>query len=104
MLQCELVGTCNKCGRCCEVEIDGRRFYCDNLIISNIVGLPYATSCRVYKTRRDGMPISLTDRSGSRLSIHGKCASNSPQETTDILARGIGRGCSLKPVYKEVPA
>jgi len=88
-----LVGECNRCGLCCQTQ----GFRCLNL-----VG-PYPlspttqsgpTTCAVYDTRYDGMPIVKMNEEG--LIIGGTCGKNSTAEKLAIIEKGIGRGCSLK--------
>ena len=96
----QLKGNCNRCGRCCVVYIEGRRFYCQHLRFDadSMIGLPKTAACAVYKQRYNGMPISLIEPH-SRLGASGKCGLNSQEEVDSILERGIGRGCSLEVVY-----
>jgi len=91
----KLKGDCNRCGRCCEAIIEGRRFRCTNLQVTNIIGLPKASFCRVYKQRYDGMRIVMQDPS-TGLAVDGTCALNTEEETKAVIDRGIGRGCSLE--------
>lgn len=95
-----LVGDCNQCGVCCEVESDGATLRCENLEIFSSLGQPWASRCRAYQTRYDGMPIRLYDiRTGQLTEDDFICAKNTPAnrhaETETILNHGIGRGCSL---------
>ena len=95
-----LVGDCNQCGVCCEVESYGMALRCENLEVLGAIGQPWTSRCRAYQTRYDGMPIQLYDiRTGRRIR-NSICAKNSRAETEAILNQGIGRGCSLS-VTKE---
>lgn len=68
---------------------------CEHLEVSGSIGQPWASRCRAYRTRYDGMPIHLNDiRTGRRVE-RSICAKNSLAETDAILDRGIERGCSL---------
>lgn len=68
---------------------------CEHLEVRGAIGQPWASRCRAYQTRYDGMPIQLNDiRTGRRVEI-SLCAKNSRAETDAILSQGIGRGCSL---------
>ncbi len=101
-----LVGECNQCGVCCEVESDGATLRCENLEVLGPIGQPWASRCRAYQTRYDGMPIQLYDiRTGRFSEDEFVCAKNSPQnrhaETETILNHGIGRGCSLSVIEKD---
>ena len=95
-----LVGDCNRCGVCCEVESYGMTLRCENLEVHGSIGQPWVSRCRAYQTRYDGMPIQLYDIRTGRLIRNSICAHNSRAETEAILDRGIGRGCSLS-VTKE---
>ena len=95
-----LVGDCNQCGACCEVECGGVTLRCENLEVLGSIGQPQASRCRAYQTRYDGMPIRLYDiRTGQLAEDDFICPKNSPAnrhaETETILNQGIGRGCSL---------
>lgn len=90
-----LVGDCNRCGVCCEVESFGMTLRCERLEVLGPIGQPGATRCRAYQTRYDGMPIQLYDIRTGRRVMDSLCAKNSQGETDAILSRGIGRGCSL---------
>lgn len=95
-----LVGDCNQCGVCCEVESEGVTLRCENLEVRGPIGQPGASRCRAYQTRYDDMPIRLYDiRTGQLAEDDFVCAKNSPAnrhaETETILNHGIGRGCSL---------
>ena len=95
-----LVGDCNQCGACCEVESEGATLRCENLEVLGPIGQPRASKCRAYQTRYDGMPIRLYDiRTGQLSEDDYICPKNSPAnsqaETETILSQGIGRGCSL---------
>jgi hypothetical protein len=90
-----LVGDCNQCGACCEIESCGMTLRCENLEVLGSIGQPRASRCRAYQTRYDGMPIQLYDIRSGRLMRNSVCAKNSRAETEAILSQGIGRGCSL---------
>ena len=90
-----LVGDCNQCGVCCEVESEGVTLRCENLEVLGSIGQPWASKCRAYQTRYDGMPIRLYDIRTGRLIENSISAKNSRAETEAILSQGIGRGCSL---------
>jgi hypothetical protein len=102
-----LVGDCNRCGVCCEVEeSDGVTLRCENLEVLGPIGQPWASKCRAYLTRYDGMPIRLYDiRTGQLSEDEFICPKNSPAdsqaETETILSHGIGLGCSLTVMEKE---
>jgi len=101
-----LVGDCNQCGACCEVESDGAILRCEHLEVLSSIGQSGATRCRAYRTRHDGMPIRLYDiRTGAFAEDEFVCPKNSPEnsqaETETILIQGIGRGCSLTVVEEE---
>ncbi len=98
-----LVGDCNRCGVCCEVESFGRTLRCANLEVIGSLGQPGASRCRAYQTRYEGMPIQLYDIRTGRLIRNSICAKNSPGETDAILSRGIGRGCSLSVAKADDP-
>jgi hypothetical protein len=95
-----LVGDCNQCGACCEVEKYGMTLRCEHLDVLGPIGQPGASRCRAYQTRYDGMPIQLYDIHTGRLVESSICAKNSRAETEAILSQGIWRGCSLS-VTKE---
>ena len=97
----ELVGDCNRCGACCEVESYGTTLRCEYLEVLGSTGQPWASRCRAYQTRYDGMPIQLYDIRTGRLIMDSLCAKNSPAETEAILSRGVGRGCSLSVTQEE---
>ena len=99
-----LVGDCNRCGACCEVERQGMTLRCENLEVLGSIGQPWASRCRAYQTRYDGMPIRLHDIRTGRLIEHSLCAKNSRAETEAILSQGIGRGCSLSVTKADAPA
>lgn len=86
-----LVGACNQCALCCMIG----KLRCGHLILRRRPGSPMASRCAIYATRYDGMPIVLYDEKG-RLRGHGVCAKDSPEDTANIIARGIGKGCSLQ--------
>lgn len=91
-----LVGECHQCGLCCCMEEGGRTVRCANLVVERgSVGVPGATRCSAYAERYNGMPIPLVDVSTGFLSRWSQCGKDSPEEVQVILARGIGRGCSL---------
>ncbi len=101
-----LVGDCNQCGACCEVESEGATLRCENLEVLGPIGQPRASRCRAYQTRYDGMPIRLYDiRTGQLSEDDYICPKNSPAnsqaETETILSQGIGRGCSLSVAEEE---
>lgn len=75
--------------------IDGRRFRCIHLQVSNFVGLPGATFCNKYKSRKDGMPIVLYDVAKTGHMVESTCASASDDEDQAIIERGLNKGCSL---------
>jgi len=94
-----LRGECNRCGRCCVVERDGKPYACTHLRHFQWIALgrPESTFCSVYDRRRHGMPITLRHQAGDE--FEAVCvADGSPEETAVIIARGIGRGCSLEVV------
>ena len=95
-----LAGACNQCGACCEVDSRGMTLRCANLEVLGSIGQPWASRCRAYQTRYDGMPIQLHDVRTGRFIVSSICAKNSRRETDAILSHGIGRGCSLS-VTKE---
>ena len=90
-----LVGDCNRCGACCEVESFGMTLRCEHLEVLGSIGQPGVSRCRAYRTRYDGMPIRLYDIRTGRRVMDSLCAKNSRAETDAILSQGIGRGCSL---------
>lgn len=91
----ELRGNCNRCGSCCTADVDGVPVVCDNLHTFGFtkIGRPEATQCRVYERRYDNMPIIMRSFDGTVL-LHAVCRKG-PAETPIIVARGLGRGCSL---------
>jgi hypothetical protein len=76
---------------------------CEHLEALGSIGQPWASRCRVYPTRYDGMPIRLYDIRTGRLVRHSVCAKNSQSETDAILRQGIGRGCSLSVTQEDDP-
>ena len=101
-----LVGDCNQCGACCEMESEGVTLRCENLEVLGPIGQPEASRCRAYQTRYDDMPIRMYDiRTGQLVEDDFACAKNSPAnrhaETETILSQGIGRGCSLTVAEEE---
>lgn len=96
-----LVGDCNRCGVCCEVESFGMTLRCEHLEVLGSIGQPGASRCRAYQTRYDGMSIQLYDIRTGRFIRNSICAKNSQGETEAILSRGIGRGCSLSVTKEE---
>lgn len=88
-----LVGACNFCGACCTVRHEHETYECQHLATTlRSVGTPLATTCRVYATRVDGMPITLQAPSGRTLA--GRCGKDSLLEARGIVPH-LGRGCSL---------
>lgn len=69
---------------------------CNNLEIVAPLGTPGATRCRVYRERYPGYPIMLINK--GRVVGLGACAHGSSVDTEVIIAKGIGKGCSLKVV------
>ena len=90
-----LVGTCNRCGSCCQEYVHGEWHTCAHLVLEGVMGQPSATTCGVYDARRDGMAIELLAPSGA--SYVSRCWKDSPNETRGILRSGLGRGCTLMP-------
>lgn len=90
-VQPKLVGDCNRCGLCC---MDGD-LRCHYLRVTNVPGMPNATSCSVYNSRVPGMPIAMVNSKGVVDSI-AYCAHDTPFETHEIITKGIGKGCSLR--------
>jgi hypothetical protein len=90
-----LAGACNRCGLCCTATRDGKEYACTNLrkFTWSPLGRPEAAFCAVYERRVDGMPITLRHAPGDEFAA--RCAKDSVEETAVIIARGIGRGCSL---------
>jgi hypothetical protein len=89
-----LVGECNMCGGCCTTASMGHVFVCEHLATTFApIGIPLATSCRVYGERVDGMPITMHAASG--LTLQGTCGKDSAREVAAIMQRGFGQGCSL---------
>lgn len=89
-----LEGTCNRCGLCC---MDGA-LRCINLEIEGTLGAPYATRCRVYTQRTLGMPILLVNAVGVIEAVASCTYMDNAIEDKEIMAKGIGKGCSLKVV------
>jgi len=90
-----LQGTCHQCGLCCVGTMpDGMAWHCEHLVISPTrpLGLPMSTKCKVYATRRNGMPIRLL-RDDGQMEL-GRCFKDSWKETEIILPH-IGKACSL---------
>ena len=90
----KLVGSCNRCGRCCT---DGD-LHCINLEIIENIGKPYATRCRIYDQRTVGMPILLVNSFGVIEAIASCTFGDSRIETKEIMEKGIGHGCSYEVV------
>jgi hypothetical protein len=69
-------------------------WHCEHLVISPTVplGVPMSTKCKVYESRRNGMPIRLI-RDDGQMKL-GQCFHNSWAETQIILPH-IGKACSL---------
>lgn len=88
----KLIGKCNQCGLCC-MEGNAR---CINLEILFPLGTPGATRCKIYEQTYPGMPIVLMD--GNRVTGVARCARGSALDDVEIMAKGIGKGCSLKVV------
>lgn len=84
-----LQGTCNRCGLCCTPN--GLR--CHYLEIEAKIGEPYASRCKVYKTRFPGMTIFLLSGSGVVEAV-GACTHGSPEDDK-VIRPFIGKGCSL---------
>lgn len=94
MRQSKLEGTCNRCGLCCF----DRDLRCNYLEVTALgPGVAMGTRCRVHAARWPGMPIMLVDAQGSVKAI-GQCAHGTPQDEVEIIAKGIGKGCSLRMV------
>ena len=85
-----LEGKCNQCGLCCY----DNELRCIYLVIKGKIGTPGATECSQYKSRFNEMPIFLVDRQ-QKLVAPASCAMGNQIEELEILAKGIGRGCSL---------
>ena len=93
-MKVKLTGTCNQCGLCCYIG----EFRCINLIVSGKPGEPMASKCGAYNSRYDGMPIVLVDPNGkTRMAT---CSHGSELEDLEIFERGIGKGCSMVPVFQ----
>lgn len=92
----ELKGSCNRCGLCCTADVEGVPVVCDHLRMFSFssLGKPEATQCRAYERRVDNMPITMRSFDGTVL-VHAVCRKG-PGEVPVILARGIGKGCSLE--------
>ena len=69
---------------------------CINLANNFATGMPFATVCTVYRTRYDGMPITIHDVAEPRFSLNSICSLNSESETKAIIENGIGKGCSME--------
>lgn len=95
MARLTLEGDCNRCGQCCTIERGAARYACEHLIWDFTEG-PGATHCAVYDRRVDGMPITLYNMNDRSDGMTSTCGKNSAGETWAILARGIGRQCSLQ--------
>ena len=96
-----LVGECNRCGLCCQgTTPEGLRWICEHLAYDPhaLMGAPWATFCRVYAERVDGMAITLRVEDGTR--VEGVCRKDSVEETALILHH-IGQGCSLQVAPRE---
>jgi len=91
----KLEGQCNRCGLCCTVEVGGgKTLYCHNLQKNTYIGLPGASTCRMYGQRYPGMPIMLNDKDDNFYAM-GACMHGTSIEP-EIIAPWIGRGCSLR--------
>ena len=91
-----LQGECNRCGLCCSGTVpDGRSYVCANLEVVGPLGTPFATRCKVYAERVDGMLIVGVEPVTGAIVGTGFCYLNSRQEDLAIINKGIGRGCSL---------
>jgi len=112
------MGTCNQCGLCCTVEVKGEvlrgakagahvlREATYTLVCEHLrakihggrvlpLGSPDASACAVYERRVDGMEIKMLDHTGTPRMI-GQCRKNHWLEDERIIARGLGKGCSLR--------
>jgi hypothetical protein len=91
-----ILGSCNKCGSCCVVDIDGEMCKCEHLIINpgKRISEPEATECGIYDTRYDGIPMRVVNSRG-RVMFKTVCHKECVRESVEINARGIGKGCSL---------
>ena len=87
-----LTGECNLCGLCC---VGGPLTRCENLIVIGILGRPRATACSAYDVRYDGMPIAMRDAAGTTIA-RAACHKGCGDEAEAIVAKGLGRGCSLR--------
>ena len=94
-----LLGSCNRCGRCCVAMVEGVRFICENLEMTSL-GNPEGSRCLVYNKRFDGMPIVMLNDEGDAF-VPAVCHKDSEAEVRDILERGIGNGCSYLVQIKE---
>lgn len=90
-----LSGACNRCGLCCTAESEGRLLVCEFLSWPGTIGQSWATRCRVYEARVDGLPIRMLDATTGAFVVDATCAKDSAVEELVIIQRGIGRGCSL---------
>lgn len=111
-------GTCNQCGLCCTMEVKGEvmrgttggehvlreatyTLACEHLRATIHggralpLGSPDASYCAVYERRVDGMEIKMLDHTGTPRMI-GQCRKNHWLEDERIIARGLGKGCSLR--------
>lgn len=93
----DLRGECNRCGLCCVLDMPAGRVVCEHLRAEMPVtslGIPGASRCAVYERRINAMAIRMLDGHGNVAQM-SRCYQNAWQEDHAILARGIGRGCSL---------
>lgn len=86
-----LIGECNRCGLCC---VTAQGYRCQHLLTMGEMGTAGATACSVFHERVQGMPIVLWSPDGQTYQL-GSCEKESEAGNRNILARGIGRGCSL---------
>lgn len=97
-IRLDLRGECNRCGLCCVVEHPTHgTLVCEHLRVTVPVqplGHPLSTRCGVYAQRVSGMVIHMRDGAGVGRQL-ARCFKDTWQEDHVILARGIGRGCSL---------
>lgn len=96
------LGDCNRCGLCCTVQVKGYgTLVCEYLLAVRSggqirpLGAPDASVCGVYGRRVDGMPIKMLDGTGTPR-MEGQCRKDHWLEDERIIARGIGKGCSLR--------
>jgi hypothetical protein len=111
-------GECNRCGLCCTMEVKGEHLrgvaggahvlrqatytlVCEHLRArldgghAKPLGAPDASYCAVYERRVDGMPIRMLDHTGTPRMV-GQCRKHHWLEDERIIARGLGKGCSLR--------